>query len=107
MTSSTKWTRWNCTLFAGIGVLDFLHNGAVAVAPFVPPNIATQIITPIVFGAGALTTDTLMGVCLAYDLAALAIGQNQFALDKSGNWPIMLGVYSVGTLGLSLWRNRS
>lgn len=29
---AAKWTRWNVTTFAGIGVLDFLHNGAIAVS---------------------------------------------------------------------------
>lgn len=104
----TKWTRWNVTTFAAIGVLDFLHNGGIAVAAGVPPNTLTKLLTGVGFAALALTSDKLMGFCLAYDLAAIALGAYQFKIDgQNGNWPGLLAGYSVATLGLSLWANRA
>lgn len=104
---AAKWTRWNVTTFAGIGVLDFLHNGGIALFPRTPPSPLVKLLTPVFFGALALTSDKLMGACLAYDLAAIALGAWKFGIDgREGNWPVLLAGYSVATLGLSLWANR-
>lgn len=84
--------------FAGIGVLDFLHNYS---AGFCVGETATPLIkalTGAIFGGLALASDWIFGGCLVYDLIALAIGQQ-------GDWRNLLGVYAAGTAGIVAVKN--
>jgi hypothetical protein len=84
--------------FAGIGVLDLLHNSSAAYYKGVPPNGLTQILTGVGFAGLASVSDWIFGGCLVYDLVALAIGQG-------GAWGRLLGAYAVGTAAIVGLRN--
>ncbi|KAM0177756.1 hypothetical protein ACHAPF_004018 [Botrytis cinerea] len=88
--------------FAGIGVLDLLHNGSVAYFDHEGPSTAVKIVTGLGFGMLASNSDWIFGGCLVYDLVALAVGQRQ--IGETG-WSNLLGVYAVGTAGLVGLRN--
>jgi hypothetical protein len=84
--------------FAGIGVLDFLHNGSVA---FFKDQLATpaiKVLTGIGFGLAGAASDWIFGGCLVYDLVALAVGQ-------SGDWRTLLSLYAVGAAGIVTAKN--
>jgi hypothetical protein len=76
--------------FAGIGVLDFLHNGSVAFFKDQPATLPIRILAGIGFGLASIASDWIFGGCLVYDLVALAVGQ-------SGSWRTLLGAYAVGS----------
>lgn len=78
--------------FAGIGVLDLLHNGSVAFAKDQPATTTVKALTGVGFGLASVASDWIFGGCLVYDLVALAVGQS--ALD--GGWSKILGAYAVG-----------
>ncbi|KAI9835222.1 MAG: hypothetical protein M1838_005363 [Thelocarpon superellum] len=85
--------------FAGIGVLDILHNTSVAFFKDQPATLAIKVLTGVGFGLGAAASDWIFGGCLVYDLAAFAVGQ-------SGQWRTLLGAYAVGAaaiVGLKNW----
>lgn len=84
--------------FAGIGVLDFLHNGSVAFFKDEPATTAVRVLTGIGFGFASVASDWIFGGCLVYDLVALAVGQ-------SGSWRTLLGAYAVGSAGLVAAKN--
>lgn len=84
--------------FAGIGVLDLLHNTSAAYFKDIPPNSLVQIATGIGFAAVASMSDWIFGGCLVYDLAALAVGQE-------GNWSRLLGGYAAMTAGILGFKN--
>jgi hypothetical protein len=88
--------------FAGIGVLDLLHNGSVAYFDHQGPNTMVKVLTGVGFGAVASMSDWIFGGCLVYDLIALAVGQRQ--IGETG-WSNLLGVYALGTAGLVGLRN--
>ncbi|KAL9633065.1 MAG: hypothetical protein Q9164_004922 [Protoblastenia rupestris] len=79
--------------FAGIGVLDFLHNGSVAYFKDVPATMAVKVVTGLGFGLASAASDWIFGGCLVYDLVALAMGQ-------SGSWSSLLGAYAVGAAAI-------
>ena len=79
--------------FAGIGVLDMLHNGSVAYFKDEPPTLAIKAITGVGFGLASAASDWIFGGCLVYDLVALAVGQ-------SGSWRQLLGAYAVGSAAI-------
>ena len=79
--------------FAGIGVLDFLHNGSVAYFKDVPANMTVKVVTGLGFGIASAASDWIFGGCLVYDLVALAVGQ-------SGSWRNLLAMYAVGAAGI-------
>lgn len=79
--------------FAGIGVLDFLHNGSVAFFKDQGPSLAIKILTGLGFGAASLFSDWIFGGCLVYDLVALSMGQ-------SGSWSILLGGYAAASAAI-------
>lgn len=90
--------------FAGIGVLDFLHNGSVAYFDHQGPNTLVKMLTGV--GAVALgsVSDWIFGGCLVYDLVALSVGQS--AIRGSEGWSKLLAGYAVGTaavVGLRNW----
>ena len=78
--------------FAGIGILDLLHNGSVAFAKDQPASTLVKALTGVGFGLASAASDWIFGGCLVYDLVALAAGQS--ALD--GGWAKLLGAYAVG-----------
>lgn len=84
--------------FAGIGVLDFLHNGSVAFFKNAPATTAVSVLTGIAFGIASMASDWIFGGCLVYDLVALAVGQ-------SGSWRTLLGAYAVGSAGIVAAKN--
>jgi len=88
--------------FAGIGVLDFLHNGSVAYFNHQGPSMAVKVLTGVGFGAMASVSDWIFGGCLVYDLVALAVGQSIYG-EKS--WSNLLAGYAVGAAGLVGLRN--
>jgi hypothetical protein len=84
--------------FAGIGVLDLLHNTSAAYYRGVAPSTAVQVATGVGFAAAASASDWIFGGCLVYDLVALGIGQG-------GRWGTLLGAYAGVTAGIVGWRN--
>lgn len=54
----------------------------------------------------AATTDKLMGLCLVYDMAAIALGQHHFKLDPSGMWPRIIAISAVFAIRQNLDANR-
>lgn len=85
--------------FAGIGVLDLLHNTSAAYYRGVPPSGLIQIATGVGFAAAASVSDWIFGGCLVYDLAALAVGQ------AGTSWGNLLGGYAAATAGIVAFRN--
>jgi hypothetical protein len=86
--------------FAGIAVLDFLHNGSIAFFKDQPASLAVKVMTGIGFGLASAASDWIFGGCLVYDLVALAVGQKS---DQS--WSRLLGVYALGAAGIVTARN--
>lgn len=92
--------------FAGIGVLDLLHNTSAAYFVGDAPSALTKILTGVGFGALATVSDWIFGGCLVYDLVALSVGQRLYKLEGTQAWGNLLGVYAVGTaavVGLRNW----
>jgi len=90
-----KITNIDYQTFAGIGVLDLLHNTSAAfyVGDYSNPGGLVKILTGVGFGLGALASDWIIGACLVYDLIALSVGQ-------SGSWSTLLWFYTVGTAAI-------
>jgi len=84
--------------FAGIGVLDLLHNGSVAFFKDQPATLGVRVLTGLGFGLASATSDWIFGGSLVYDLVALAVGQ-------SGSWRILLGAYAVGAGSIVAGKN--
>ena len=85
--------------FAGIGVLDLLHNTSAAYFRGVPPSTLVQVATGVAFAGAASVSDWIFGGCLVYDLVALSMGQQ-------GGWSRLLGGYAAmtaGIVGLKNW----
>jgi len=85
--------------FAGIGILDLLHNTSAAYYVGVPPSTAVRVATGVGFAALASVSDWIFGGCLVWDLGGLAVGQ-------SGDWGRLLGGYAAmtaGIVGLKNW----
>jgi hypothetical protein len=61
--------------FAGIGVLNLLHNTTAAYYVGVEPSQLVQIATGVGFAAAASMSDWIFGDSLVYDLVALVCGQ--------------------------------
>lgn len=85
--------------FAGIGVLDLLHNTSAAYFVGEPASLTTKILTGVGFAGMASMSDWIFGGCLVYDLVALSVGQ-------TGDWGKLLAAYAVGTaaiVGVKNW----
>lgn len=85
--------------FAGIGVLDLLHNTSAAYYRNVAPSTLVQVATGLGFGLAASQSDWIFGGCLVYDLVALSVGQE-------GRWGSILGAYagvSAVIVGMRNW----
>ena len=79
--------------FAGIGVLDLLHNGSVAFFKDQAASTAVKALTGVGFGLASAFSDWIFGGCLVYDLVALAFGQK-------GSWSTLLGAYAAGSAAI-------
>jgi len=83
--------------FAGIGVLDLLHNTSAAYytgpGNYANPSNLVKILTGVGFGLGAASSDWIFGGCLVYDLVGLAVGQ-------AGSWSTLLWGYAVGAAAI-------
>jgi len=90
-------THLNAKTFAGIGVLDFLHNTSVAYFKDQAPSTAIKVLTGLGFAGLASGSDWIFGGCLVYDLIALSVGQSQIG---SKDWSQLLGFYAVGTAAI-------
>ncbi|KAF3761634.1 hypothetical protein M406DRAFT_265796 [Cryphonectria parasitica EP155] len=88
--------------FAGIGVLDLLHNGSVAYFVNQQPSNTVKLLTAVGFGGLAVCSDWIFGGCLVYDLVALAVGQRAYG---NHGWSNLLGLYAVGAAGIVVARN--
>ena len=88
--------------FAGIGVLDLLHNGSVAYFKDVPATSTVKIVTALGFGLGSAVSDWIFGGCLVYDLVGLSIGQ---ASAGNKGWSQLLGAYAVGAAAIVAGKN--
>jgi hypothetical protein len=84
--------------FAGIGVLDLLHNTSAAFFKDQAPSLMVKVLTGVGFGLGSMVSDWIFGGCLVYDLVALAVGQ-------SGSWRNLLGFYAAGSAGIVAMKN--
>jgi hypothetical protein len=100
--STSSWlTHVVAKTFAGIGVLDFLHNTSAAYFKNQSPTTAIKALTGVGFGLGAAASDWIFGGCLVYDLAILAIGQS----SQNSGWSKLLGLYALGAGGIIAARN--
>lgn len=88
--------------FAGIGVLDLLHNFSVAYFVNEQPSTAVKVATGIGFGLFSVTSDWIFGGCLVYDLVALAVGQSVYG---NVGWSRLLGIYAGGAAAIVGMRN--
>ena len=84
--------------FAGIGVLDLLHNGSAAFFKDADASMIVRVLTGLGFGLASAASDWIFGGCLVYDLVALAFGQ-------SGNWRMLLGAYAAGSAAIVTAKN--
>lgn len=84
--------------FAGIGVLDFLHNGSAAFFRAQQATLPIKVLTGVGFGLASAASDWIFGGCLVYDLVALAAGQQ-------GDWRTWLSMYAVGAAGIVTAKN--
>jgi len=84
--------------FAGIGVLDFLHNGSAAFFKDQPATLPIKLLTGLGFGLASAASDWIFGGSLVYDLVALAVGQQ-------GEWRTWLSMYAVGCAGIVTAKN--
>lgn len=84
--------------FAGIGILDILHNTSVAYFKDQPATTMVRVLTGLGFGLGSACSDWIFGGCLVYDLIALGVGQ-------SGNWRNLLFVYAAGSAAIVAAKN--
>ena len=97
--------------FAGIGVLDLLHNTSAAYFVNQPPTTIVKVLTGVTFGAlaSAPGTDWIFGGCLVYDLIGMSVGQRQWAagggVGSDKGWSMLLGAYAVGTAAIVGLRN--
>ncbi|TKA59740.1 hypothetical protein B0A49_10890 [Cryomyces minteri] len=79
--------------FAGIGVLDLLHNTSIAYFKDEAPSMLVKVGTGLGFGLLSASSDWIFGGCMVYDLVALAVGQ-------SGSWRQLLSLYAMGSAAI-------
>lgn len=90
--------------FAGIGVLDLLHNTSIAFFKGESPNTLVKVATGLGFAGLSAGSDWIFGGCLVYDLIGLSVGQAAYTSDRS--WSRLLGMYALGSaaiVGLKNW----
>lgn len=91
--TSSILTHVTSKTFAGIGVLDILHNTSVAYFKNYHATTTVKVLTGLGFGLGGAASDWIFGSCLVYDLVAMSIGQG-------GSWGQLLGFYALATAGI-------
>ncbi|KAH9923143.1 uncharacterized protein BXZ73DRAFT_51034 [Epithele typhae] len=74
--------------FAGIGVLDFIDNGGVALRAHAPPTGFLQALTCVLFPLLAAGSSPMFGSVLLYDVVAITVGQT--GVRGAGAWPVRL-----------------
>jgi hypothetical protein len=89
--------------FAGIGVLDLLHNTSVAFFKDEAPGTLVKVATGLGFAGLSAVSDWIFGGCLVYDLVGLSVGQASYSRD--GSWSYLLGAYAVGSAAIVGMRN--
>ncbi|CAK3802564.1 hypothetical protein DOTSEDRAFT_69944 [Lecanosticta acicola] len=82
--------------FAGIGILDILHNTSVAFYRNALPSKAVKIATGLGFAGLSACSDWILGGCLVYDLIALSVGQKSYEQD----WSRVLAGFAVGSAAI-------
>ena len=82
--------------FAGIGVLDLVHNGSVAYFKDALPSTTIKVATALGFGMASAAGDWIFGGCMVYDLLAIAVGQS----GRDAGWRNLLAAYAVGAAGI-------
>ncbi|EME85688.1 uncharacterized protein MYCFIDRAFT_70982 [Pseudocercospora fijiensis CIRAD86] len=87
--------------FAGLGVLDILHNTSVAFYKDEMPSTILKVTTGLGFGAVSAMSDWIFGGCLVYDLIALSVGQLQY----DASWSKLLGFFAAGSAAIVGVRN--
>ncbi|KAI5453147.1 hypothetical protein NCC49_006175 [Naganishia albida] len=85
-TYQEKMTNAVAISFAGVGILDFLHNTSIAYFPRQPPSFAVKAATVIGFPLLAWFSPALMGCTLIYDQVGIAIGQYQLSTKTVGSY---------------------
>ncbi|OHE99623.1 hypothetical protein CORC01_04981 [Colletotrichum orchidophilum] len=88
--------------FAGLGVLDLLHNGSVAYFVHQQPTTTVKVLTGVGFGLLSTVSDWIFGGCLIYDLIALSVGQSAYG---NAGWGRLLGIYAGGAAAIVGARN--
>lgn len=78
--------------FAGIGVLDILHNTSVGWFKDEAPGTAVKVLTGLGFAGLSTCSDWILGGCLVYDLIGLSVGQSMYGQP---GWSKMLGGFAV------------
>jgi len=91
--------------FAGIGVLDLLHNTSVAYFKDAAPSTAVKLVTGLTFAGLSSVSDWIFGGCLVYDLVGLSVGQATYAADKDSSWSGLLAAFAVGSAAIVGARN--
>lgn len=89
--------------FAGIGVLDILHNTSVGWFKDQTPSTAVKVLTGLGFAGLSACSDWILGGCLVYDLVGLSVGQAKYSADPG--WSMLLGGFAVGCAGIVAARN--
>lgn len=82
--------------FAGIGVLDILHNTSVAFYKNQLPSTFVKVATGLGFGLMSACSDWILGGSLVYDLIALSVGQQAYDVW----WSKLLGGFAVGSAAI-------
>ncbi|KAI0778913.1 hypothetical protein BD413DRAFT_466092 [Trametes elegans] len=93
-----KFTHIVAKTFAGIGVLDFIDNGGVALRYRAPPSSLVQAATYAFFPLAAAASKPMFGSVLLYDIVAVAVGQ--MGVFGAGEWPTRLGWTALATAGV-------
>ncbi|CAL1693948.1 unnamed protein product [Somion occarium] len=87
--------------FAGIGVLDFIDNGGVALQYRATPSTIVQALTYGLFPIAAAVSTPLFGSILAYDLVALWAGQRFGGGTRTNEWGNGLGLTALIVSGIA------
>lgn len=87
--------------FAGIGVLDLLHNYSAGFMVGQPATPMIKAVTAVGFGVASAFSDWIFGGCLVYDLVALSVGQRTVQPE----WGNMLGLFAGGSAAIVAARN--
>ncbi|KIP03630.1 hypothetical protein PHLGIDRAFT_94545 [Phlebiopsis gigantea 11061_1 CR5-6] len=80
---------------AGIGIMDFVDNGGVALRTVAPPSVTAQAFTYLAFPALAAASGPIFGSTLVYDLIAMYVGQR--SVVGAGSWSAGLGWTALAT----------